>query len=68
MMANATYCAARQSVGMLGQPSKTCGNGSGLPGKPGRGRMMLKLAAIWAMPAYLCGRSNSTVLGTTRNE
>jgi hypothetical protein len=49
MTANATYFAARQSFGMLGQPSKTCGNGSGLPGKPGRGRMMLKLAAIWGI-------------------
>jgi hypothetical protein len=35
--------------GMLGRPSKTCGNGSGLSGKPIRDTMVLKLAAIWGI-------------------
>jgi hypothetical protein len=49
MTANATYFAARHGFGILGRPSKTCGNGSGLPGKPSRGTMKLKSAAIWGI-------------------
>jgi hypothetical protein len=44
------YFAARQGFGMLGRPSKTCGNTSRLPAKPIRGTMVLKLAAIWECP------------------
>src|ERR1700730_1861213 len=42
----------RRSAGLwrVRRPSKPCGSAAGLLGKPIRGTMMLKLAAIWGMP------------------
>jgi outer membrane protein OmpA-like peptidoglycan-associated protein len=37
-------------VGTLGHPWQACGDGSGLPARPNRGRMTLRLAAIREMP------------------
>jgi hypothetical protein len=52
MTPNATFFYAPHGAGMPRPPSNTCGHGSGSPRKLSRGRMTLRLATIWGMPAF----------------